>query len=63
AIPVGAREAVEELRREGQRVVCLVCPEPFYAVGTWYEDFAPTTDDDLCARLAAAASSRRASET
>jgi predicted phosphoribosyltransferase len=29
-------------------------PEPFYAVGQQYEDFSPTTDEEVCALLAAA---------
>jgi putative phosphoribosyl transferase len=44
AIPVGAADAVEDLREHADEVVCLANPEPFYAVGLWYEDFAPTTD-------------------
>jgi predicted phosphoribosyltransferase len=28
-------------------VVCAVTPEPFYAVGLWYHDFSPTTDEEV----------------
>jgi len=28
-------------------VVCLSSPEPFYSVGTWYEDFSQTTDREV----------------
>ena len=28
-------------------VVCAETPEPFYAVGLWYDDFAQTTDDEV----------------
>ena len=31
----------------GGRVVCLATPEPFNAVGLWYEDFSQTTDDEV----------------
>jgi predicted phosphoribosyltransferase len=30
-------------------------PEPFYAVGCWYEDFSPTSDAEVCDLLARAA--------
>jgi predicted phosphoribosyltransferase len=30
-------------------------PEPFYAVGLWYEDFEQTSDAVVCALLAQAA--------
>ena len=47
AVPVGAAETCEALRHEGAKVVCLTTPEPFYAVGLWYEDFAQTTDEEV----------------
>jgi putative phosphoribosyl transferase len=28
-------------------IVCAVTPEPFYAVGLWYDDFSQTTDDEV----------------
>jgi len=46
-VPVGASETCEALEREGARVICLTTPEPFYAVGLWYEDFAQTTDEEV----------------
>lgn len=47
AVPVASRETCDELRPEVDEVVCAVTPEPFRAVGLWYEDFAPTTDDEV----------------
>jgi putative phosphoribosyl transferase len=47
AVPVGAHETCEALEREGARVHCLMTPEPFYAVGLWYEDFSQTTDEEV----------------
>jgi putative phosphoribosyl transferase len=47
AVPVGAPETCAALEREGARVVCLTTPEPFYAVGLWYEDFSQTSDDEV----------------
>jgi putative phosphoribosyl transferase len=35
-------------------VVCAITPEPFYAVGLWYDDFSQTTDDEVRDLLAAA---------
>jgi putative phosphoribosyl transferase len=28
-------------------VICARTPEPFFAVGLWYEDFAQTTDEEV----------------
>jgi erythromycin esterase-like protein/predicted phosphoribosyltransferase len=47
AAPVGARETCERLGRVADRVVCVSTPEPFDAVGLWYEDFSQTTDDEV----------------
>lgn len=47
AVPVGARAACEALALEADDVICASIPEPFYAVGLWYEDFAQTTDDEV----------------
>ena len=37
------------------RVVCATTPEPFYAVGQWYDDFTQTTDEEITRLLAATA--------
>lgn len=55
AVPVGAAETCADLRTEADEVVCAQTPEPFYAVGLWYEDFAQTTDDEVRELLSAAA--------
>src|SRR5579871_5199792 len=47
AVPVGARESCERIRRLADRVVCLQMPEPFRAVGQWYDDFSETSDDEV----------------
>jgi predicted phosphoribosyltransferase len=47
AVPVAAREACAELRAESDEVLCSATPEPFVAVGLWYEDFTPTTDEQV----------------
>jgi putative phosphoribosyl transferase len=53
-VPVAARETCDELRLDVDELVCLLTPAPFYAVGAWYEDFAPTSDDEVRRLLAAA---------
>lgn len=55
AVPVGARETVEELERDGYAVVCLEIPEHFMAVGQWYRDFTQTSDAEVLELLAAVA--------
>jgi erythromycin esterase-like protein/predicted phosphoribosyltransferase len=47
AVPVGARESCERLQPLADRVVCVSMPEPFRAVGLWYEDFSQTTDAEV----------------
>jgi putative phosphoribosyl transferase len=55
AVPVAAPETCDDLRDEVDEIACAVTPEPFYAVGLWYEDFTPTTDDEVRALLEQAA--------
>ncbi|HEV8712414.1 MAG TPA: phosphoribosyltransferase [Candidatus Binatia bacterium] len=47
AVPTAAPETCDELRAEVDDVICAITPEPFYAVGLWYEDFSQTTDDEV----------------
>jgi putative phosphoribosyl transferase len=47
AVPVAAADTCESLRPEVEDVVCAVTPEPFTAVGAWYEDFRQTTDEEV----------------
>jgi erythromycin esterase-like protein len=52
AVPVGARDTCIRIDRLADEVVCLSMPEPFQAVGLWYEQFAQTTDDEVKRLLA-----------
>jgi putative phosphoribosyl transferase len=52
AVPTGAEESCAELRPLVDELICLATPQPFYAVGLWYDDFAPTTDDEVRELLA-----------
>ena len=47
AVPVAAADTCESLRPEVEDVVWAVTPEPFTAVGAWYEDFRQTTDEEV----------------
>ena len=47
AVPVGAQSTCEELGREVDEIVCLATPEPFLAVGRFYDDFSQTTDQEV----------------
>jgi putative phosphoribosyl transferase len=60
AVPVAAAETCNEFRAEVDEIVCASTPEPFYAVGLWYEDFSQTSDDEVRELLARAASQRKA---
>jgi predicted phosphoribosyltransferase len=51
AVPVGAAQTCEELREIVDEIVCLRTPEPFEAVGLWYDDFTQTTDAEVHALL------------
>jgi len=51
AVPVGAAETCEEFRRVVDEIVCSETPEPFWAVGNWYQDFSQTTDEEVRALL------------
>ena len=54
AVPVGARDTCDRLRGIADRVVCLATPEPFDAVGLWYEEFGQTSDEEVIRLLATA---------
>lgn len=47
AVPVAPREAVARLTKEADEVVCLATPDPFFAVGQWYESFPQTSDREV----------------
>ena len=47
AAPVGAARTCESLRAVADRVICPSQPEPFAAVGLFYEDFSQTTDEEV----------------
>ena len=59
AVPVASKEAATELKQVADDVVCARVPDPFYAVGAWYDDFSQTSDDEVRDLLERAFASRR----
>jgi putative phosphoribosyl transferase len=51
AVPVAPADTIERLRAEAEEVVCLMTPEPFYAVGEHYDDFRQTSDREVTTLL------------
>jgi putative phosphoribosyl transferase len=47
AVPVAASQTFNQFQSEVDQIVCALTPEPFYAVGLWYDDFSPTTDQEV----------------
>ena len=58
AVPVASREAARTLGDVCDQVVCVATPEPFWAVGEWYEDFSQTSDEEVVRLLNLAAARR-----
>lgn len=54
AAPTVAASTARALRRSVDELVAVITPEDFAGVGQWYEDFSQTTDQEVCALLAAA---------
>lgn len=52
AVPVAARETCTSLAASVDEIICAYTPEPFQAVGLWYEDFSQTTDQEVSELLA-----------
>ena len=51
AAPVAPPATVEELGREADRVICPLTPEPFHAIGAFYERFGQVSDEEVKATL------------
>jgi putative phosphoribosyl transferase len=47
AVPVAPADAVESLTDDGNRVVCLETPGPFFAIGEFYGDFTQVDDGEV----------------
>jgi predicted phosphoribosyltransferase len=47
AVPVAPHSTAREMRQIADDVVVVASPEPFYAVGRFYEEFDQTTDEEV----------------
>jgi predicted phosphoribosyltransferase len=52
AVSTASPDTSEALKAEADDVVCAMTPEPFFAVGHWYEDFTQTADEEVRELLA-----------
>jgi putative phosphoribosyl transferase len=46
-VPISSPETCAAFQDEVDDIICAVTPEPFYAVGLWYEDFPQVTDAEV----------------
>ena len=47
AVPVAPAQTCERFSREADEVVCLMTPDPFWAIGQWYDDFSQVSDQEV----------------
>ena len=47
AVPVAAQESLDELAILVDKIICLLKPINFHAVGLWYANFSQTTDSEV----------------
>ena len=59
AVPVGVSDVCVNLEKEADEVICASTPEPFHAVGFWYEDFSQVTDEEVRGLLGQAGKARK----
>lgn len=52
AVPTASPAVCDEFQGIADRCVCSITPEPFRAVGLWYDDFNQVSDEEVCALLA-----------
>lgn len=52
AVPVAAADTCDEVANHVDEIVCARTPSPFLSVGSWYDDFTQTSDDEVRGLLA-----------
>jgi predicted phosphoribosyltransferase len=52
AVPTASPDVCEQLRSQADEVICAITPQPFHAVGLWYDDFSQTSDEEVRQLLA-----------
>jgi predicted phosphoribosyltransferase len=55
AVPVAATDSLAALRPLVDGLTWVIAPEPLTSIGRWYQDFAATSDAEVCGLLARAA--------
>ncbi|MEQ8999462.1 MAG: phosphoribosyltransferase [Coleofasciculus sp. B1-GNL1-01] len=60
AVPVAAPETCQEFKIKVDKIICSETPQPFYAVGLWYDKFDQTTDQEVRDLMQRAASQQPA---
>ena len=51
AVPMRVWDTCAALRQQADEVTCAETPEPFRAVGLWYQEFLQATDEEACVLL------------
>lgn len=59
AVPVAAPDTCRQLSAEVDEMICVRTPDPFYAVGLWYENFDQTSDGEVISLLEQARNMRQ----
>jgi putative phosphoribosyl transferase len=54
AVPVAEESTLRGLESEADQILCVSVPEAFEAVGQFYQDFRPTSNEEVCALLSQA---------
>lgn len=47
AVPVAAKEICQQLGTYVSHIICAETPQPFHAVGLWYQEFDQTSDKEV----------------
>lgn len=59
AVPTAAPSTCEEFQTIADECICTITPEPFRAVGLWYQNFEQTSDEEVIDLLARSAADSR----
>ncbi len=51
AVPVAPPDVFNQFSQLADQVICIATPSPFFAIGSWYEDFAQTSDEEVITLL------------
>jgi predicted phosphoribosyltransferase len=51
AVPVAARQSVHAMHDDVDEIICVQMPSELWAVGHWYEEFAPVSDEEVVGAL------------